>query len=248
MERVVAPQHRDVGGLGAGLQRAVEPAEPVGHELLAAHRDVLKPARAGVAHEVAGVNAWMSTSRSSAWSCSSPASPSAAAGRGAAPQHRAPGGASATAPRLGGARCDRRTARARRRTRSARRARARGETRRTPRCRSGRWWSTAWPSTRSKLPSANGSDSASARAVRTSRPRRCGIGRERAEHAGRDVGAGRLADHAGLQQVQAEVARAGADLERPAEAAVELRPSSLRSLPSTCPWPMSPKSMPHLES
>ena len=40
---------------------------------------------------------------------------------------------------------------------------------------------------------------------------------ERLQHAGRDVGAGRLADHAGLQQVQAEVARPGADLERARE-------------------------------
>jgi hypothetical protein len=38
---------------------------------------------------------------------------------------------------------------------------------------------------------------------------------ELSQHAGRDVGRHRLAHHAGAQQVQREVAGAGADLERP---------------------------------
>ena len=49
------------------------------------------------------------------------------------------------------------------------------------------------------------------------------VGRQRPDHPRRDVGARRLADRAGLQQVQAEIAGAGANLERPAEAPVELR-------------------------
>ena len=39
------------------------------------------------------------------------------------------------------------------------------------------WWSTAWPSTRSKLSSANGRRSASTCSVRTSRPRRSAFAR-----------------------------------------------------------------------
>ena len=92
------------------------------------------------------------------------------------------------------------------------------------------WCSTAWPSTRSKLSSANGS-------ARRRRARRLdleaelarALARERAEHPGRDVGARRLADHAGAQQVQGEVARAGADLQRAVVAAVGSRRAALRS-------------------
>ncbi len=39
-----------------------------------------------------------------------------------------------------------------------------------------------------------------------------GVGVQRADHAGRDVGAGRLADDPAAQQVEAEVPRAGTDL------------------------------------
>ena len=93
--------------------------------------------------------------------------------------------------------------------------------------RSGRWCSTAWPSTRSKLSSSNGSCDASQAAVSTVQPELGRVVLERLQHAGRDVGAGRLPDHAGLQQVQAEVARPGADLqrarERPGRRAEQLR-------------------------
>src|SRR5947209_9038602 len=36
VERVLSPQHRDLARVGARLQGAVEPAEPVRHQLLAA--------------------------------------------------------------------------------------------------------------------------------------------------------------------------------------------------------------------
>src|ERR1700753_4386409 len=39
VERVLAPEHRYVGRIGARLERAVEPPEPVGQELLAADAD-----------------------------------------------------------------------------------------------------------------------------------------------------------------------------------------------------------------
>ena len=42
-----------------------------------------------------------------------------------------------------------------------------------------------------------------------------GVGGEAREHARRDVAAGRLLDQAGAQHVQREIARPGADLERP---------------------------------
>src|SRR4051812_30956566 len=43
--RVADPRHRDRGRIGAGLERAVEPPEPVGQQLLAAHADVAQPGR-----------------------------------------------------------------------------------------------------------------------------------------------------------------------------------------------------------
>src|SRR5215208_442423 len=51
---VVDPRHRDPLGISAGLQRAVEPAEPVGEQLLAAHADRLEARGGGVALEVGG--------------------------------------------------------------------------------------------------------------------------------------------------------------------------------------------------
>ena len=57
------------------------------------------------------------------------------------------------------------------------------------------------------------------------------IGRQRSDHPRRDVSARRLAHGPCLQQVQAEVARACTDLERPAEATVELSSEQLAELP-----------------
>ena len=74
--------------------------------------------------------------------------------------------------------------------------RARARTRRTPARRSGMWCSTAWPSTRSKLSSANGSRSASAGSVLHLEAEPLRVGAQRREHPGRDVAARRLADHA----------------------------------------------------
>ena len=119
---------------------------------------------------------------------------------------------------------------ARRRTRSGRPAAARGGTRRTPRRRLGRWCRTAWPSSRSKLSSANGSDSASARAALTFEPEPPRVGVQRRDHPGRDVGAGGVRDDPGLEQVEAEVAGAGADLERAVVALVELGAEQLAEL------------------
>ncbi len=92
------------------------------------------------------------------------------------------------------------------------------------------WCSTAWPSTRSKLPSAKGRRSASAASVRTSSPSARALAASVVEHARRDVAAGRLADQPGAQQVEREVAGARADLERarevsglPAERLAQLR-------------------------
>ncbi len=119
-----------------------------------------RPAARAARASSAGANACTSTTPSSAAS-GSPLLGGAA--RGAAPiarrhsrRERRPRRASA--PARGG----RRSARARRRTAACRPARARARTRANARGRSGMWCSTAWPSTRSKLSSANGSCSASA--------------------------------------------------------------------------------------
>ena len=77
------------------------------------------------------------------------------------------------------------------------------------------WCRIAWPSTRSKLSSANGSRSASAGTVRTFKPERSALAARRREHARRDVAAGGLVDQAGAHHVQREVAGPRADLQRP---------------------------------
>jgi hypothetical protein len=56
-----------------------------------------------------------------------------------------------------------------------------------------------------------------------------GVGLERLDHPGRDVRARRRADHARAQQVEREVARARADLERARERA-RVRAQELREL------------------
>src|SRR5205085_403484 len=58
-----------------------------------------------------------------------------------------------------------------------------------------------------------------------------GVVAERPQHSRRDVGARRFANSARTQKVQAEVPRAGADLERALEAAVELGAEDLAQLP-----------------
>src|SRR4051794_20663612 len=52
--RVVDPGHRDALRVRAGLQRSVEPAEPVRQQLLAAHAHAGEPRRARAAGEVLG--------------------------------------------------------------------------------------------------------------------------------------------------------------------------------------------------
>src|SRR5579884_1013441 len=53
VKRVLAPEHRHVGRVGAGLERAVEPPEPVGQELLATDPDVREPGGPGELRQVA---------------------------------------------------------------------------------------------------------------------------------------------------------------------------------------------------
>ena len=233
MERVLPPQHRHVVGLGGRLERAVEPPEPVGDELLAADADIGEAGAARVTRRGRrGENAWMSTHRSSSWSTPS-AVPGAAAGvGGAGAQQRAARPARAAArPAFGIARetvaeprrlagehdpAARSAARGgTRRTRArdpgggaARRGRARGQ---SSRPRTG-----ATPRRRGRSARAARAASALASSVR--------------QHPGRDVGARRLVDDARLEHVQAEVAGAGADLERTAVAAVELGAEQLAKL------------------
>ena len=131
---------------------------------------------------------------------------------------------------------------------ACRRARARARTRRT-RAR-GRGCGAA-PRGRARGRSSRPRTAAARRrraAVVTSRPSRCALALQRREHARRDVGARRLADQPGAQQVQREVAGAGADLQRAREARRARAPSALRTFASTCSRPTSPKSMPHLAS
>ena len=164
------------------------------------------------------MKAWTSTNASSWWLSSPPSRWPSAAGERAhqPPPERGDVGRPRAWARW---RCGRRSARARRRRTAARPGAARGGTRAKARSRSGRWCSTAWPKTRSKDASSNGSSSASQATVATSRPRRAALRLQRVEHPGGDVGAHGVADHAGLQHVQAEVAGAGADLQRALEAA-----------------------------
>ena len=98
------------------------------------------------------------------------------------------------------------------------------------RSRSGMWWRTAWPKTRSKLASANGSVSASARTVSTSSPSSAALRASGVEHAGRDVGRGRAAGQPELQEVEREVAGPGADLQRVGERGLGSAPSALVEL------------------
>src|SRR5438270_9768358 len=52
VEGVLTPEQRDVGLVGARFERAVEPSEPVGHELLAPDRNVCETRAARVPGEV----------------------------------------------------------------------------------------------------------------------------------------------------------------------------------------------------
>ena len=80
------------------------------------------------------------------------------------------------------------------------------------------WWRTAWPKTRSKLSSSKGSSSASVATVSASRPRSSAVAARRCSIPGEmSVAVSRSIDPE-LQQVEREVAGAGADLEPVAEA------------------------------
>ena len=82
------------------------------------------------------------------------------------------------------------------------------------------WCRTAWPKTRSKLSSSKGSSSASvATGLDLEAERRSAVAARRFSIPGEMSVAVRLLDHAELHQVEREVAGAGADLERVAEAA-----------------------------
>ena len=79
---------------------------------------------------------------------------------------------------------------------------------------SGRWWSTAWPRTRSNDSSANGSRSASARRTSTSRPRSVAVASSRLSIPGEMSIAVASSTIPRREQVEREVAGPGADLER----------------------------------
>ena len=208
---VLAPGPRNVVGLGGRLERAVGPAEPVGEQLLAADAHV---AEAGVARQRgrarAGAKAWTSTTPSSAAS----GAPPSAGGAGRAPIARRHSGASAAAGALGHARQAVAVARGlARRTAACRRARARARTRRTRApgrgCGAARRGRARGRSSRRRTAAAR-----RRRAWSAPQAQALGVGRERREHARRDVAAGGLLDQAGAQQVEREVAGSRADLER----------------------------------
>ena len=217
-EGEVAPAPGDRVGLGARLDRAQAPAPGVGEQLLAADAAVARSRRrASRRRRSAGAKAWTSTSPSSEWPSDWSASATRrGAGRrpGAArPARRRCRRASAAPP--GG----RRSARARRRRRSRPPGRSTRRNSAKARSRSGMWWRTAWPKTRSKLSSSKGSVSASVATVVTSfEPEALGGRRQLLQHPGRDVGRGRgRSITPELHQVEREVAGPGADLERVAE-------------------------------
>ena len=170
-----------------------------------------RPAPRAAAASSPGANACTSTTRSSASSES--ASPSGAAGR--APTARRHAGASRLAKRLGTSRqpvavaggLARRTAPCRPEPAPAR----------TPRrLAAGRGCGGA-PHGPARGRSSRRGRAVARRRRAPSRPRRPAARRSpRSVRSipGRDVAAGRLADQAGAQQVEAEVARAGADLQR----------------------------------
>ena len=116
-------------------------------------------------------------------------------------------------------RCGRRSATARRRRTAARPGRSTRRNSPKARSRSGRWCSTAWPKTRSKDVVLERQLLGVAGDGRDVEAQAHGVGLQRVEHPGRDVGAHGVAHDAGLQHVQAEVAGAGADLQRALEAA-----------------------------
>ena len=149
-----------------------------------------------------GAKAWTSTKRSSAGRRRR-STVAAAGGAGAARRSRGATAARARRRRAWArARGGRRSARARRRTGPCRPGRSTRSNSANARARSGMWCSTAWPSTRSKLSSANGSGSASAGAVSTSRPSRSALARSVASMPGEMSVQVASRDHAGVQQVE----------------------------------------------
>ena len=221
MERVLPPQHRDVLGVGARLERTVEPPEPIGDELLAADAHIGEAGAPRVTGEVARrervdvhaplelmVDAVGGPGSGRGWS-------------GAGAQQRPPGWSEPLRPRLRD--CGETVAEARRlageddppaRSQHAvelgERALQIGE---VVQHRVAEHQVKARFCERERLRVGAGRPDAEAEPI--------GVDRERGQHPRRDVGARRLLDDARLEHVQAEVAGAGADLERTAVAAVE---------------------------
>ena len=216
-EGEAAPAEGDRVRLGARLDRAQAPAPGVGEQLLAADVAVLEAAVAQQrgAGRRGRRRGRRPRPRARGRRTARPRRRRAARRRPAAarPARRAARRASAAPP--GG----RRSARARRRRRSSPPGRSTRRNSAKARSRSGMWWRTAWPKTRSKLSSSKGSASASVATVVTSvEPERVGGRRQPLQHPRRDVGRGQPLDHPELDQVEREVAGAGADLQRVAEA------------------------------
>ena len=134
----------------------------------------------------------------------------------------------------------RRSARARRRRRSSRPGRRTRRNSAKARSRSGMWWRTAWPKTRSKLSSSKGSASASVATVVTpSRPSASAVAASRFSIPGEMSVAVSRSITPSWTQVEREVAGAGADLQRVAEASgPSSPPSALTSFSRTCSWPI----------
>ena len=167
-EGEAAPAPGDRFGLGGRLDRAQAPAPGVGEQLLAADVAVLE---AGVAQQPAqvgggeGVDVDLALERVAVGLLGLGDGARLGADQRAARRARR-AGRPASAARRGG----RRSARARRRRRSRRPGRSTRRNSAKARSRSGMWWRTAWPKTRSKLSSSKGSSSASVATVSTSRP------------------------------------------------------------------------------
>ena len=221
---------------GAGLERAVEPAEQVGQQLLAAHAHVGEPGGVRVALEVGGGERVDVDHRPRArgrraagrWRRSPRRARAPAAARAA----RRPARRASARPRSG-----RRSATARPRTAARRRGAARAGTPRTSaRARAG----GAAPRGRARgrtLASSNGSAAASHDGRLDVEPEPLGVAAQRVEHAGRDVGADRRADDAVLHQVEREVARCPEPISSERANGPGRRPSSFSTLPSTCARP-----------
>ena len=110
------------------------------------------------------------------------------------------------------------------------------------------WCRTACPKTMSKLASSKGSSSASASSVPTCSPSCWALARSAFSMPGEmSVAVARSSSPACIRLSVKYPVPAPISSPSPNGCAGSV-PSALRILASTCSWPVSPKSMPHLES